>query len=280
MTDFYIDLSKLQKALSAIGITASNDLDYLGETAAVYLDELLDAVIEKAQRRQAHSIDLHLLENAKIAESINGPEAQETIINLLRRTPPKPTTKPRPTGELGWYDTADVWIEVGHYSDRGAELRIAFGEALPYGYRDFWIPFSGPDGSALGWMRFGYQATVRGKSLFAGREWRAAGAAAPAEHERLALGIDSTLQGFAPECSAKRADLLEPIDPSVFQAEPAHPQELVDAVRRIVDLIRDAVAESKAYSLQDALWLAFLALNGPAAAACALERYRVITPSK
>ncbi|MEA8532218.1 hypothetical protein PZS75_30510, partial [Pseudomonas aeruginosa] len=100
----------------------------------------------------------------------------------------------------------DVWIEAGHRSDRGAELRIAFGEPLPNGYADFWIPFSGPDGNALGWLRFSYITTVREKSLFTASEWRSAGEPAPAEESRLDLPMDPLPGGFAPVSSKGASD--------------------------------------------------------------------------
>ncbi|MGF2571990.1 hypothetical protein ACQUUB_32025, partial [Pseudomonas aeruginosa] len=84
---------------------------------------------------------------------------------------------------------------------RGAELRIAFGEPLPHGYADFWIPFSGPDGNALGWLRFSYITTVREKSLFTACEWRSAGEPAPAEENRLDLPVEPLPGGFAPALS-------------------------------------------------------------------------------
>ncbi|HCA6404118.1 TPA: hypothetical protein MXV29_006706, partial [Pseudomonas aeruginosa] len=115
-------------------------------------------------------------------------------LQLIQRDPDKIRSilgLPAPKPDLSWYEGADVWIEAGHRSDRGAELRIAFGEPLPNGYADFWIPFSGPDGNALGWLRFSYITTVREKSLFTACEWRSAGEPAPAEESRLPLPIEN-----------------------------------------------------------------------------------------
>ncbi|MBN0963091.1 hypothetical protein ACSYGH_30335 [Pseudomonas aeruginosa] len=89
---------------------------------------------------------------------------EDLLLQLIQREPDKIRSilgLPAPKPDLSWYEGADVWIEAGHRSDRGAELRIAFGEPLPNGYADFWIPFSGPDGNALGWLRFSYITTVR-----------------------------------------------------------------------------------------------------------------------
>ncbi|MDS9965053.1 hypothetical protein, partial [Pseudomonas aeruginosa] len=103
---------------------------------------------------------------------------EDLLLQLIQREPDKIRSilgLPAPKPDLSWYEGADVWIEAGHRSDRGAELRIAFGGPLPHGYADFWIPFSGPDGNALGWLRFSYITTVREKSLFTASEWRSAG---------------------------------------------------------------------------------------------------------
>ncbi|MBN0154408.1 hypothetical protein JTL60_32635, partial [Pseudomonas aeruginosa] len=126
---------------------------------------------------------------------------EDLLLQLIQRDPDKirsilGLSAPKP--DLSWYKGADVWIEAGHRSDRGAELRIAFGEPLPNGYADFWIPFSGPDGNALGWLRFSYITTVREKSLFTASEWRSAGEPAPAEENRLDLPVDPLPGGFAP----------------------------------------------------------------------------------
>ncbi|HGK6520506.1 hypothetical protein, partial [Pseudomonas aeruginosa] len=129
---------------------------------------------------------------------------EDLLLQLIQRDPDKirsilGLSAPKP--DLSWYKGADVWIEAGHRSDRGAELRIAFGEPLPNGYADFWIPFSGPDGNALGWLRFSYITTVREKSLFTASEWRSAGEPAPAEENRLDLPVDPLPGGFAPASS-------------------------------------------------------------------------------
>ncbi|MEG7316800.1 hypothetical protein AB2D04_33025, partial [Pseudomonas aeruginosa] len=119
---------------------------------------------------------------------------EDLLLQLIQRDPDKIRSilgLPAPKPDLSWYEGADVWIEAGHRSDRGAELRIAFGEPLPNGYADFWIPFSGPDGNALGWLRFSYITTVREKSLFTACEWRSAGEPAPAEESRLPLPIEN-----------------------------------------------------------------------------------------
>lgn len=108
------------------------------------------------------------------------------------------STSNQPIEDVTGWPTAEVWIEAGHYSDRGAELRIAFGEPLPNGYRDFWIPFSGPDGGALGWMRFCYLTTVHQKSLFAATEWRSASEPAPPQQVCLPLPLDLLPAGFSP----------------------------------------------------------------------------------
>ncbi|EPB6570738.1 TPA: hypothetical protein VDW53_006145 [Pseudomonas aeruginosa] len=126
---------------------------------------------------------------------------EDLLLQLIQRDPGKIRSilgLPAPKPDLSWYEGAEIWIEAGHRSDRGAELRIAFGGPLPNGYADFWIPFSGPDGSALGWLRFSYITTVREKSLFTASEWRSAGEPAPAEESRLDLPMDSLPGGFAP----------------------------------------------------------------------------------
>ncbi|MGR6264420.1 hypothetical protein [Pseudomonas aeruginosa] len=134
---------------------------------------------------------------------------EDLLLQLIQRDPGKirsilGLSAPKP--DLSWYKGADVWIEAGHRSDRGAELRIAFGEPLPNGYADFWIPFSGPDGNALGWLRFSYITTVREKSLFTASEWRSAGEPAPAEENRLDLPVDPLPGGFAPVSSKGASD--------------------------------------------------------------------------
>ncbi|MEA8513374.1 hypothetical protein, partial [Pseudomonas aeruginosa] len=137
---------------------------------------------------------------------------EDLLLQLIQRDPDKIRSilgLPAPKPDLSWYEGAEVWIEAGHRSDRGAELRIAFGEPLPSGYADFWIPFSGPDGSALGWLRFSYITTVREKSLFTASEWRSAGEPAPAEESRLDLPIDSLPGGFVPESNEGANDEIK-----------------------------------------------------------------------
>lgn len=99
---------------------------------------------------------------------------------------------------LPGYDSAEVWIEAGHYSNRGAEWRIAIPEPSPTGEQGFWIPFSAPDGTALGWMRFCYITTVRQKAMFAATEWRSASEPAPHEQDLLPLPLGPLLAGFSP----------------------------------------------------------------------------------
>ena len=102
------------------------------------------------------------------------------------------------SGDLSWYDTSEVWIEAGHKSGHGAELRVAFAEGPISGHQDFWIPFSAPDGTALGWMRFQYITTARQKALFAASEWRSASESAPPEQDQLPLPLNLSLAGFLP----------------------------------------------------------------------------------
>lgn len=132
---------------------------------------------------------------------------EDLLLQLIQRDPDKIRSilgLPAPKPDLSWYEGADVWIEAGHRSDRGAELRIAFGEPLPNGYADFWIPFSGPDGNALGWLRFSYITTVREKSLFTASEWRSAGEPAPAEENRLDLPVDPLAGRFRARVQRRR----------------------------------------------------------------------------
>ncbi|MGE1493489.1 hypothetical protein [Pseudomonas aeruginosa] len=134
---------------------------------------------------------------------------EDLLLQLTQRDPDKIRSilgLPAPKPDLSWYEGAEVWIEAGHRSDRGAELRIAFGGPLPHGYADFWIPFSGPDGNALGWLRFSYITTVREKSLFTASEWRSAGEPAPAEESRLDLPMDPLPGGFAPVSNKGASD--------------------------------------------------------------------------
>ncbi|MDF6001952.1 hypothetical protein P4050_30655 [Pseudomonas aeruginosa] len=68
---------------------------------------------------------------------------EDLLLQLIQREPDKIRSilgLPAPKPDLSWYEGADVWIEAGHRSDRGAELRIAFGShsrmAMPIsGYR-------------------------------------------------------------------------------------------------------------------------------------------------
>ncbi|MBN1015611.1 hypothetical protein JTM58_31965 [Pseudomonas aeruginosa] len=134
---------------------------------------------------------------------------EDLLLQLIQRDPDKIRSilgLPAPKPDLSWYEGAEVWIEAGHRSDRGAELRIAFGEPLPNGYADFWIPFSGPDGNALGWLRFSYITTVREKPMFTACEWRSAGEPAPAKENRLDLPMDPLPGGFAPVSSKGASD--------------------------------------------------------------------------
>ena len=96
------------------------------------------------------------------------------------------------------YPTADVWIEAGHYTDRGAELRLSFAEPLQNGYADFWVPISAPGGSPLFWLRFALVAVIKGRSVFAATEARPANEPAPPAREQLLLLLNPLLAGFAP----------------------------------------------------------------------------------
>ncbi|MFI8609500.1 hypothetical protein ACIGFL_14435 [Pseudomonas sp. NPDC077649] len=58
------------------------------------------------------------------------------------------------------------------------------------------------------------------------------------------------------------------------------PVNVLEVAARIIALLREHLAGTNDGDLQDALWLAFLGLHGPGAASAALERYRVIVPSK
>ncbi|HHQ2758079.1 TPA: hypothetical protein ACSPMO_004846 [Pseudomonas aeruginosa] len=267
---------------------------------------------------------------------------EDLLLQLIQRDPDKIRSilgLPAPKPDLSWYEGAEVWIEAGHRSDRGAELRIAFGGPLPHGYADFWIPFSGPDGNALGWLRFSYITTVREKSLFTACEWRSAGEPAPAEENRLDLPVEPLPGGFAPALSkgatgcddqhsaahraskgidehllvamadpnviaaimqvarAKRFAKLAPLNTQEWAAETERmkaqlsrptkaqfsppteakdseaPANSVDAAACIIAFIKQHIPDTQSYSRMDALWLAFLGLNGPAAAKQLIERY-------
>lgn len=59
---------------------------------------------------------------------------EDLLLQLIQRDPDKIRSilgLPAPKPDLSWYEGAEVWIEAGHRSDRGAELRIAFGGATP-----------------------------------------------------------------------------------------------------------------------------------------------------
>lgn len=96
------------------------------------------------------------------------------------------------------YRTADVWIEAGHYHDRGAELRLSFAEPLPRGYADFWVPFAAPGGAPLFWLRFTLLAVIKGQSVFAATEARPATDSAPPAQDQLPLLLDPLRAGFLP----------------------------------------------------------------------------------
>lgn len=97
-----------------------------------------------------------------------------------------------------YHPASEAWIEAGHRSDSGAELRLAFADPLPTGHNPFWVPFSTPDGTALGWMQFSYLTTVRQKSQFAATAWRSAAEPAPPEQDVLPLPLDLLPAGFSP----------------------------------------------------------------------------------
>lgn len=102
------------------------------------------------------------------------------------------------SGAIPFHPKSEAWIEAGHHSDSGAELRLAFAGPLPTGHSPFWIPISAPDGSALGWMQFGYLTTVRQKSLFGATAWRSANESAPPEQDVLPLPLALLPAGFSP----------------------------------------------------------------------------------
>lgn len=100
--------------------------------------------------------------------------------------------------DIPFYPEYEVWLEAGHNSTSGAELRLAFAEPLPTVHNPFWIPISAPDGSALGWLQFSYLTTARQKSLFAATAWRSAAESAPPEQDVLPLPLALLPAGFAP----------------------------------------------------------------------------------
>ncbi|MDF5900229.1 hypothetical protein P4154_30095 [Pseudomonas aeruginosa] len=244
---------------------------------------------------------------------------EDLLLQLIQREPDKIRSilgLPAPKPDLSWYEGADVWIEAGHRSDRAAELRIAFGEPLPHGYADFWIPFSGPDGNALGWLRFSYITTVREKSMFTACEWRSASEPAPAKERRLDLPMDWLPKGFEPEPSKGASDYADqqPVEqiPSsalrhleesrrtlaAYRTEieeearrqlseaSSHietennaedPANSMAAAARIIAFIQEYISNTQSCSQMDALWLAFLGLNGPAAAKQVMECYLPMT---
>lgn len=102
------------------------------------------------------------------------------------------------SGAIPFHPESEAWVEAGHHSDSGAELRLAFAGPLPTGHSPFWIPISAADGSALGWMQFGYLTTVRQKSLFAATAWRSANESAPPEQDVLPLPLALLPGGFSP----------------------------------------------------------------------------------
>ncbi|MCU8993070.1 hypothetical protein, partial [Pseudomonas aeruginosa] len=244
---------------------------------------------------------------------------EDLLLQLIQREPDKIRSilgLPAPKPDLSWYEGAEVWIEAGHRSDRAAELRIAFGEPLPHGYADFWIPFSGPDGNALGWLRFSYITTVREKPMFTACEWRSASELAPAKESRLDLPMDWLPKGFAPESSngatgcadqqpveqipssalrhleesrrtlaAYRTEIEEEARRQLSEAS-SHietennaedPANSMAAAARIIAFIQEHISDTQSCSRMDALWLAFLGLNGPAAAKQVMECYLPMT---
>ena len=190
---------------------------------------------------------------------------------------------------------SEAWIEAGHKSNTGAELRLSFSGALPTGHEPFWIPLSAPDGTALGWMQFSYLTTVREQSQFAASAWRSATEPAPLEVSLLPLPIDSLMEGFAPHNEDPVTDELKAAFEYAFnghylgstvdaftefkrQAASCSLSSL-QAAGKIISFVRQHFPETRDCNHLDALWLAFQGLAGPAVAAQALERYRVITPS-
>ena len=91
--------------------------------------------------------------------------------------------------DIPLHPESEVWLEAGHNNSIGAELRLSFAESLPTGYKPFWIPFSAPDGTPLGWVQFTYLTTVRQKSHFAATAWRSAVESAPPEQDVLILPL-------------------------------------------------------------------------------------------
>lgn len=103
-----------------------------------------------------------------------------------------------------------VWLEAGHKRNTAAELRVAFEDIQVTGYGPFWVPLSGADGVALGWLEFEFLTSQDGKGVFAASGWRPASEPAPHSHEILPLPIDPVLHGFAPTAQTKAPE-AEPV---------------------------------------------------------------------
>lgn len=58
------------------------------------------------------------------------------------------------------------------------------------------------------------------------------------------------------------------------------PQNNAEAAARIITLVREHLPESQDYSQMEALWMAFLGLHGPRAAAAELRNYLPMLLSK
>lgn len=118
---------------------------------------------------------------------------------------------PDASGAVPLHPGSESWIEAGHHSESGAELRLAFAEPLPTGHNPFWVPISCPDGSALGWLQFSYLTTAHQKSHFGATAWRSPQYPAPAEQELLPLPIPDLPCGFAEHC-IREGSVLERLE--------------------------------------------------------------------
>lgn len=82
---------------------------------------------------------------------------------------------------------ADAWIENGRLQGLGCELLVSLPPSLANSRlaKGFWLEFSEPGGTRLGWFRFGHLLNIKNRGVFAAVEWRPADGPTPPRQDAL-----------------------------------------------------------------------------------------------
>ncbi|WAR43623.1 hypothetical protein [Methylomonas rapida] len=77
----------------------------------------------------------------------------------------------------------DAWIDMRRNKRSACELMVSIEAKqakIHHAKGYFWLEFTAPDKSFMGWMRFDFQQVIKNQAIFAAAEWRPANTQAPA----------------------------------------------------------------------------------------------------